>query len=215
VIDLRTLVPLDVETIAASLSKTGRMLIVDEGYAMCGIGAEISQSMMEMAFDEIDAPIGRIHTDPASHPFSSGLLEAIIPTVDKVVAGARQVMAGQAPIPRRAHAPSASTAFPPPPPAGAPVPTTAPASQPAATAVVKGEPLTMPHGDLTVTEATVVKWYKQVGQPVAKGEAVVDVETDKAVSSVESPIDGFLAQVLEPEGKVVKMGQLLGVIGPK
>jgi 2-oxoisovalerate dehydrogenase E1 component len=43
--------------------------------------------MMEMAFDEIDAPIGRIHTDPASHPFSSGLLEAIIPTVDKVVAG--------------------------------------------------------------------------------------------------------------------------------
>jgi pyruvate/2-oxoglutarate dehydrogenase complex dihydrolipoamide acyltransferase (E2) component len=73
----------------------------------------------------------------------------------------------------------------------------------------------MPHGDLTVTEATVVKWYKKVGDPVAKGETVVDVETDKAVTYIESPIDGVLVQILEPEGKVVKMGQQLAVIGPK
>jgi 2-oxoisovalerate dehydrogenase E1 component len=221
VIDLRTLVPLDVATIAASLAKTGHMLIVDEGYSMCGMGAEIAQSMMELAFDDLDAPIGRIHTDPAAHPFAFSMLEAIMPTVDKVVAGAREVMAGRAPQVRRAQGPGASAA-------AAAISTSAPApagkaapsalAKAAATkngATVKGEPVNMPHGDLTVTEATVVKWYKKVGDAVAKGEAVVDVETDKAVSAVESPIDGTLAQVVEAEGNVVKMGQLLAVVSPR
>ena len=221
VIDLRTLVPLDVATIAASLAKTGHMLIVDEGYSMCGMGAELAPSMMELACDDLDAPIGRIHTDPAAHPFAFSMLEAIMPTVDKVVAGAREVMAGRAPQVRRAQGPGASAA-------AAAISTSAPApagkaapsalAKAAATkngATVKGEPVNMPHGDLTVTEATVVKWYKKVGDAVAKGEAVVDVETDKAVSAVESPIDGTLAQVVEAEGNVVKMGQLLAVVSPR
>ena len=62
VIDLRTIVPLDVETIVASVRKTGRLLVVDEAYAMCGIGAEIAAVVMEHAFDELDAPVGRLHT---------------------------------------------------------------------------------------------------------------------------------------------------------
>lgn len=222
VIDLRSIVPLDVDTIATSVKKTGRLLIVDEGYSMCGIGAEISQSMMELAFDYLDAPIGRLHTAPAAHPFGPGLLEEIVISNDKIVAAAKQVVAGHAPLPRRARGP-VGTAAPvavaaPVPRASAAVPAapvSAPAAPAPAAAPIKGEVLTMPHGDLTVSEGTVVKWYKQVGDPVAVGEAVVDIETDKAVSFVESPVKGVLARITAPEGAVVKMGQELGVIAPK
>jgi 2-oxoisovalerate dehydrogenase E1 component len=215
VIDLRSIVPLDVDTIAASVKKTGRLLVVDEGYSMCGIGAEIAQSMMELAFDDLDAPIGRLHTAPASHPFGPALLEEIMITNDKIIAAAKQIVAGHAPEQRRARglvsavAPAAATA----PVSVAPQPA-AMAAAPAA-APIKGELLTMPHGDLTVSEGTVVKWYKKVGDPVAKGETVVDIETDKAVSFVESPINGVLARITAPEGMAVKMGQELGVISPK
>ncbi len=235
VIDLRTIVPLDVETIAASLTKTGHLLIADEGYSMCGIGAEIAQSMMELAFDELDGPIGRLHTDPVSHPVNAALEETIAITRDKIVNAAKQVIAGIAPIARRAQGGVAKTLTPPavaaptpannvasvktvtPLPAPEPAPVPEPkAPTPAAPAeIAKGEILSMPHGDLTVTEATVVKWYKQVGDAVKKGEMVVDLETDKAVTVVESPVDGVLAQILAPEGKVVQMGQHLGVITPK
>ena len=218
VIDLRTLVPLDVQTVAASLTKTGHLLVVDEGYAMCGIGAEIGQSMMELAFDALDAPIGRLHTDPASHPFGPHLLEAILINVDKIVIAARQVMAGQAPAVRRAKGPitkpvvaSARVANPQSPATDSAGPLKTKA-EPATAA--KGAVLTMPHGGLTVEEATIVKWYKKVGETVLKGEAVVDVETEKAVSSVESPIDGVLSEIFAPEGKIVKLGQQLAVILP-
>lgn len=218
VIDLRSIVPLDVETIAASVKKTGRLLIVDEGYSMCGIGAEIAQSMMEMAFDDLDAPIGRLHTAPAAHPFGPALLEEIVITNDKIVATAKQVISGHAPAQRRARGPVGIVT---PPVASAtleiatPQPVTAVSPAPVAAAPIAGEILTMPHGDLTVSEGTVVKWYKKVGDTVAVGEAVVDIETDKAVSFVESPVKGILARITTPEGTVVKMGQELGVITPK
>lgn len=226
VIDLRTIVPLDVDTIASSLTKTGHLIVVDEGYSMCGIGAEISQAMMELAFDELDAPIGRLHTDPVSHPVSNIMEEAIAVTVDKVVAGVKQVLAGIAPQPRRARGstaatPAALTPEPAPaPPAQAPIAPASPAAKvapPAGPAAppVKGELITMPHGDLTVSEATVVKWYKKEGEAVKKGETLVDVETDKAVSYIESPVDGILAQILAAEGTLVKMGQDLGVVTPR
>src|SRR5207237_4134427 len=75
-----------------------------------------------------------------------------------------------------------------------------------------GEPLLMPHGDLTVTEAKVIAWLKKVGDPVQLGEGVVEVETDKVTFAVESPITGRLAAILTPEGAIVAHGQPLGVI---
>ena len=66
VIDLRTIQPLDVDTIAESVAKTHRLLVVDEGWPMMGVGAEIGQSMHELAFDHLDAPVARLHTEPVS-----------------------------------------------------------------------------------------------------------------------------------------------------
>jgi 2-oxoisovalerate dehydrogenase E1 component len=102
VIDLRTIVPLDVDTIVASVTKTGHLLVVDEAYSMCGIGAEIAATIMEHAFDELDAPVGRLHIPPVSQPFSPALEDSIVATADSIAAAARSVLAGRAPIQARA-----------------------------------------------------------------------------------------------------------------
>jgi 2-oxoisovalerate dehydrogenase E1 component len=70
----------------------------------------------------------------------------------------------------------------------------------------------MPFGDLTVDSGTVVRWVKAEGDAVAKGDLVAEIETDKAVVEIEAPVGGVLARILEPAGKVVKMGQAIGVV---
>ena len=77
-----------------------------------------------------------------------------------------------------------------------------------------GEPLIMPHGDLTVTEAKIIAWLKKIGDPIRLGEEVVEVETEKVTFAVESPVNGRLAKILTPEGTIVKHGQQLAVITP-
>ena len=72
----------------------------------------------------------------------------------------------------------------------------------------------MPFGDLTVSEGKLVRWVKNLGDQVAAGELVVEIETDKAVVEVEAPCAGRLVQLLEQEGSVVKMGQQIAVIDP-
>ena len=70
----------------------------------------------------------------------------------------------------------------------------------------------MPNMDLTVAEARVIQWLKQPGDAVKKDEPVVEVETDKAVVQVESPVDGTLAEIVAPPDAVVALGQQLGTI---
>ena len=72
----------------------------------------------------------------------------------------------------------------------------------------------MPNMDLTITEATIVRWMKKIGDTVRAGEGLVEVETDKAVLEVESPIDGTLVEVLADQGSTVPLGARLGTIEP-
>lgn len=88
VIDLRTLVPLDEKTIIDSVKKTGRLLIVDEGYSPCGIGAEIIALVQSKAFDFLNAPIKRLHTESVPVPYSPALEQYIIPNPEKIVKAA-------------------------------------------------------------------------------------------------------------------------------
>jgi 2-oxoisovalerate dehydrogenase E1 component len=78
-----------------------------------------------------------------------------------------------------------------------------------------GVPINMPNMDLIITEATVVGWLKKIGEPVSKGEALLEIETDKAVTNVESPADGVLVEILADAGAVVPLGQQLGTIGTR
>lgn len=92
VIDLRTIVPLDRETITSSVKKTGRLLVIDEAYERCGIGAEIGAAVMDDVFYYLDAPIGRIGTPNIPLPFSPALEFPIIPSVEKTIAKVKKML---------------------------------------------------------------------------------------------------------------------------
>ncbi|CAE6762460.1 MAG: pyruvate dehydrogenase complex E1 component subunit beta [Nitrospira sp.] len=86
VIDPRTLKPLDLESIVTSVKKTGRMVIVEEGWRFCGLGAQIADSVYAAAFDYLDAPIVRVTGEDVPMPYSRPLEDAAIPDVPRVVA---------------------------------------------------------------------------------------------------------------------------------
>ena len=92
-IDPRTVAPLDVETIIQSVSKTGRLIIVDEDFAHCGIGAEIAAQLADRGFDELDAPIRRLNGKPSPTPYSPTLEAAVVPNVESIAQAIRELCA--------------------------------------------------------------------------------------------------------------------------
>jgi pyruvate dehydrogenase E1 component beta subunit len=91
VIDLRTLRPMDSETIIASVKKTGRVVTVEEGWQQSGIGAEIAARIMEQAFDYLDAPVARVSAKDVPLPYAANLEKLALPSVAEVVAAAKAV----------------------------------------------------------------------------------------------------------------------------
>lgn len=89
VIDLRTLAPLDVDTLVASVEKTGRMVVVDEAPKVGGPGAEVAAVVQESAFAYLDAPVTRVGALPTAVPESPPLFDRILPTAADVVEAAR------------------------------------------------------------------------------------------------------------------------------
>ncbi|WP_245464332.1 thiamine pyrophosphate-dependent enzyme [Mesorhizobium sp. M8A.F.Ca.ET.021.01.1.1] len=212
VIDPRTIMPLDIDSIVASVGKTHRLLIVDEAWAMCGLGGEIAQAINELAFDELDAPPGRLHTAPTSHPFAPVLERAMLVDTARIAQGVRDVISGRPPVPDHWYMVGLKSAVPAKPaPAPAKMVPPAPSAQPPV-AASDDEPVTMPFGDLTVSEGTVIKWLKAVGDPVKEGELIAEIETDKAVVEIEAPVSGTLAAIDQPVGAVVPMGGRIGGI---
>ncbi len=90
-IDLMTLRPLDTETILNSIRKTNRCVIVDEDWGYCGMGSGIIQKIQKPAFDFLDAPIEYVHSDEIPVPFNHYLEEAMLPSVDRIVAAVKEV----------------------------------------------------------------------------------------------------------------------------
>ena len=91
VIDLRTLKPMDTETIIASVKKTGRAVTVEEGWAQSGVGAEIAARIMEQAFDYLDAPVARVSGKEVPMPYAANLEKLALPSVAEVVEAAKAV----------------------------------------------------------------------------------------------------------------------------
>jgi 2-oxoisovalerate dehydrogenase E1 component len=91
VIDPRTVSPLDTDTILASVKKTGRLLIVDEAFSPCGLGAEIAARVADAGFDALDAPIRRLNGAFAPTPYSPPLEKAVTPQVDDIVKSLREL----------------------------------------------------------------------------------------------------------------------------
>ncbi|QWG21100.1 pyruvate dehydrogenase complex E1 component subunit beta [Bradyrhizobium sediminis] len=91
VIDLRTLRPMDTETIVASVKKTGRAVTVEEGWQQNGVGAEIAARIMEHAFDYLDAPVARVSGKDVPMPYAANLEKLALPSAAEVVAAAKAV----------------------------------------------------------------------------------------------------------------------------
>jgi pyruvate dehydrogenase E1 component beta subunit len=89
-IDIRTLRPLDVNTILNSIQKTNRCVIIDEDWGYCGMGAGILYKLQKAAFDYLDAPIEYVHSDEIPVPFNHYLEEAMMPSVDRIVATVKE-----------------------------------------------------------------------------------------------------------------------------
>ena len=91
VIDLRTLKPMDTETIVESVKKTGRCVTVEEGWAQSGVGAEIAARLMEHAFDYLDAPVVRVTGKDVPMPYAANLEKLALPSAAEVVEAAKSV----------------------------------------------------------------------------------------------------------------------------
>lgn len=90
-IDLRTLRPLDIDTVIESVKKTGRLVTVEEGWPQGGIGADISARVMEQAFDYLDAPVMRVTGKDVPMPYAANLEKLALPNVDEVIAAVNAV----------------------------------------------------------------------------------------------------------------------------
>lgn len=93
VIDLRTLVPLDRDTVVASVRKTGRLLVVDEDYLSYGMTGEIAAIAAEEAFDYLNAPVRRLAVPDVPIPFSRPMEQFVLPDAEKIAAAVRELMA--------------------------------------------------------------------------------------------------------------------------
>lgn len=91
VIDLRTIRPLDTQTIVKSVQKTNRLVSVEEGWPFAGIGSEMSALMMEEAFDYLDAPVARVHSVDVPLPYAKNLEALALPQVEQIVEAAKAV----------------------------------------------------------------------------------------------------------------------------
>jgi pyruvate dehydrogenase E1 component beta subunit len=91
VIDLRTLRPMDTETVVASVKKTGRAVTVEEGWQQSGVGAEVAARIMEHAFDYLDAPVLRVSGKDVPMPYAANLEKLALPTAAEVVQAAKAV----------------------------------------------------------------------------------------------------------------------------
>jgi pyruvate dehydrogenase E1 component beta subunit len=92
VVDLRSLRPLDVETVVASVHKTSRALVAEEGWATFGVGAELAARIHDACFDDLDAPVARVGAAEVPMPYAKPLELAAMPLEDKIEAAARRLL---------------------------------------------------------------------------------------------------------------------------
>ena len=92
VVDLRTVRPMDVEAIAQSVQKTNRAVVLEEGWEICGVGAQVVDFIQRECFDDLDAPVIRVHQEDVPMPYAKNLEKAAKPDAAKTIAAVRKVL---------------------------------------------------------------------------------------------------------------------------
>jgi 2-oxoglutarate dehydrogenase E2 component (dihydrolipoamide succinyltransferase) len=180
-----------------------------------GETVEVDEPLLEVSTDKVDTEI--------PSPAAGVLLEIKVPEDETVEVGAELATigeAGEAPSGGGAppSAPPAAAEAEPEPPApaaqAAPEPEPTPAAQPeAAASPASGQEVTLPQLGESVTEGTVVRWLKQVGDTVEVDEPLLEVSTDKVDTEIPSPAAGVVLEIRVPEDETVEVGAALAVIG--
>lgn len=92
IIDLRTIRPLDIDTIIKSVKKTNRIVVVDESWPFAGVSSEVTYNVQKFAFDYLDAPVIRVNSADTSLPYAPTLVDEFLPSPEKIIAAVKQVM---------------------------------------------------------------------------------------------------------------------------
>jgi pyruvate dehydrogenase E1 component beta subunit len=92
VVDLRTVRPMDIDAIKTSVEKTNRAVVLEEGWELAGIGAQVVDYIQRECFDSLDAPVVRVHQADVPMPYTKSLEKAAKPDVPKTIAAVRKVM---------------------------------------------------------------------------------------------------------------------------
>jgi pyruvate dehydrogenase E1 component beta subunit len=92
VVDLRTVRPIDVDAIARSVQKTNRAVVLEEGWEICGMGSQVVDFIQRECFDDLDAPVLRVHQEDVPMPYAKNLERAAKPDANKTVAAIKKVM---------------------------------------------------------------------------------------------------------------------------
>ncbi|MFB6849854.1 2-oxo acid dehydrogenase subunit E2 [Streptomyces sp. NPDC056373] len=191
VLDLRTLVPLDDDALAASVRRTGRCLVVHEAQGYAGVGAEIAARVQERCFDALRAPVLRV--TGYDIPYPPPLLEdAHLPDVRRVLEGLHRLLPATAPAPAAARRTGGAVA---------------------ATGEAGSRTLLLPDLGEGLAEAEVLEWKVAVGDPVEHDQVVAEVETAKSVVTLPSPYTGTVTALHCRAGAVVEVGAPLLTVG--
>jgi pyruvate dehydrogenase E1 component beta subunit len=92
VVDLRTVRPMDVEAITASVRKTNRAVVLEEGWEICGVGAQVVDYIQRDCFDDLDAPVIRVHQEDVPMPYAKNLEKLAKPDMAKTIRAVKKVM---------------------------------------------------------------------------------------------------------------------------
>jgi pyruvate dehydrogenase E1 component beta subunit len=92
VVDLRTIRPMDLEAITTSVRKTNRAVVLEEGWEFCGVGAQVVDWIQRDCFDDLDAPVLRVHQADVPMPYAKNLEMAAKPDLQKAIAAVKKVM---------------------------------------------------------------------------------------------------------------------------
>lgn len=216
VLDLRTLVPLDMQTILTSIRKTGKLLVVEEAYETCSFSSEIITRVTEVAEGALKRPAARLTQVSVPQPFSPVLESEVGINGIKVKDAVKSVLEGKSLAKRTIVVSGVDDQ----PEIGA-LDTVGEETGKTPTDSVSNVAVTdtevaiiVPNIGLTITEVQIAKWHKKVGDWIEVGDELLDFESDKSVMSLEAEIPGKLVNVIAEEGAEVTIGAVVGYIEP-
>lgn len=201
IIDPRTLVPLDVETIVSSVKRTNRLVICHEAVERGGWAGEVAMQVMEHAFDYLDGPIVRVCGANVPMPYSASLEAIAIPTAEQVVASVLTLFG------RTDHRPAA----------GSPSPADQRADESeGGTADERrtngAAEVLLPRLSDTMESGRVSRWLKTEGDWVGAEDDLFELETDKVTMTIPAGVAGFLDRILVLAGDDASVGSPVATI---